>query len=202
MPDSATIIFATSTLVLLSMPGPTNALLAASGAARGFANSGALLLAQVSGYAVAIGLLLMLDSVAGNFRGEIGVALRLATAVILIAVAYRMWRLAGAVPDARDVAPSAGSVFLLTLANPKSLILAFALFPSMREIDALMTATALFGGIAASTGLGWIAAGAITRKLPGRPDVMVARLSALVIAGFACFFSASAAVDLIPIVLA
>ena len=189
MTDASLFIFVTSTALLLAMPGPTNALLATAGAARGLGNAAALLLAELAGYVIALTLLLSLDELAGAFRSEIGLVLRSAAALILLATAWRMWRSSAAEASATSSAPGAGNVFLLTLFNPKALILGFAILPPVVAQGALAPAAALFAAIVGITGLGWILAGAATRKLPGRPGVIVGRVSSLVIAGFACYFA-------------
>jgi threonine/homoserine/homoserine lactone efflux protein len=195
--DASLFIFASSATLLLAMPGPTNALLAAAGAARGFGNAAALLLAELAGYAVALTLLLALDGIAGSFHGEIGLVLRATAAVLLLATAWRMWRSAGA-SGAPAQAPGAGNVFLLTLFNPKALILGFAVFPPVVAEGSLVPAAAIFAAIVAVTGFGWILVGAAARRLPGQPDIVMIRLSSLVIAGFACYFAVAVAAELMP----
>lgn len=201
MADTGILIFATSAGLLLAMPGPTNALLAASGAARGLRHSLPLLISELAGYGLAIGLLLSLDSVAGGFRSEIGLGMRSTAAILLLATGLRMWRAAepSPEPERSGRAPDAFGIFVLTLFNPKALILGFAVFPPMARQDALPAACILFAAAILLTGLAWIAAGAATRRLPGRPGIAVARLSSLVIGGFACYFAATAVVDLIPL---
>ena len=201
MTDTSLFIFATSAALLLAMPGPTNALLMAAGAARGLGKTLALLFAEVAGYGIALTLLLSLDGLAGSFRGEISLALRATAALLLLATAWRMWRMAGMSSEPGRVgdAPGAGNVFLLTLFNPKALILGFAIFPPAIAQGALIPAAGLFAVIVLVTGFGWIVAGAATRKLPGRPGVTVARLSSLVIAGFACYFVFTVATEFMPL---
>ena len=205
MTDTSLFIFMTSTALLLAMPGPTNALLAAAGAARGLGNALTLLLAELSGYAMALGLLLSLDDLAGSFRGEIGLALRATAAVLLLATAWRMWRAAGASGEPGRTgkaptgeAPGAGNVFLLTLFNPKALILGFAIFSPAIAQGALVPAIGLFAALVMATGFGWIAAGAAMRKLRGQPGATVARLSSLVIGAFASYFAFTVVADFIP----
>ncbi|MGV3550651.1 LysE family translocator [Rhizobium sp.] len=199
MTEQTLIIFATSTALLLAMPGPTNAFLMTAGALRGLACAPALLLAELAGYALALTLLLSLDGFAGAFRGEISLVLRGTAAVILLATAWRMWRMTagGGVAGAPIEAPGAAQVFLLTLFNPKALILGFAIFPPAVAEGALPVAAVLFAAIVIITGAGWVVAGAATRRLPGKPGIAVARLSSLVMAGFACYFVVSVAAEII-----
>lgn len=201
MTDTSLFIFATSAALLLAMPGPTNAVLMAAGAARGLGNALTLLLAALGGYAIALALLLSLDDLAGSFRGEISLMLRATAAVLLLATAWRMWRAAGLSlkVDGEIGAPGACNVFLLTLFNPKALILGFAIFPPVVAKGLIVSAASLFAVIVLTTGLGWIIAGAATRRLPGAPGIIVARLSSLVVAGFAGYFVLTVATELMPL---
>jgi threonine/homoserine/homoserine lactone efflux protein len=197
-------IFTISAALLLGMPGPTNAVLAAAGAARGLRGAPALLGAEIGGYAIALFLLLSLDGLAGSFRAEIGLALRMLATGLLLVTACKMWNAAGLSGGSHEDirAPGALNVFLLTLFNPKVLILGFAMFPpAMARSGAAMPAI-LLAAVILLTGLGWIAAGAATRKLPGQPVVAVARLSSLVIGGFACYLAVTVAIELMSPVVA
>lgn len=207
--DTSLFIFATSAALLLAMPGPTNALLMAAGAARGLGGALRLLVAALAGYATALAALLSLDDLAGTFRGEISLALRATAAILLLATAWRMWRAVGPSGGqggqgqgrgrAQGQAPGAMHVFLLTLFNPKALILGFAIFPPVIAKGALASAAGLFAAVVLATGLGWIVAGAATRRLPGAPDIVVARLSSMVVAGFAGYFVVTIAAELMPL---
>lgn len=199
--DTSLFIFATSAALLLAMPGPTNAVLATAGAAQGLGRALSLLLAELGGYAIALALLLSLDELAGSFRSEISLGLRGTAAVLLMATAWRMWRAEGVSSGSGHAGktPGPGNVFLLTLFNPKALILGFAIFPPVIAQGALIAAASLFAVIVVVTGFGWIVAGAATRKLPGEPGVVVARLSSLVIGGFACYFVFTLATEFMPL---
>ena len=55
-------------------------------------------------------------------------------------------------------------------------------------------------GLGTSTmDVGGVLAGAAARKLPGRADAVVARLSSLVIGGFALYFAATVAAAIVPL---
>jgi threonine/homoserine/homoserine lactone efflux protein len=199
MTESSLLLFSLSTALLLGMPGPTNVLLASAGAAGGLRDAARLISAELAGYAISLTLLLSVDELAGAQRGDIGLALRTAATAVLVATAFKIWRNAGLAEKTRmDIGmPAAGHVFFLTLSNPKALILAFALFPPVIEHSGLILPALFCAGIIVATGLGWMGIGAAARRLPGRPQVGMARLSSLVIAGFACYFAATVAIELI-----
>lgn len=199
MSDSSLVVFTIGVSLLLALPGPTNALLAASGAGHGWRGALMLIAAELAGYTLALTTLLSLEELAGSVRGEIGLLLRAAAAALMLVTAWRMWRgtTTASGSDAMAAgAPGAGNVFLLTLFNPKGLILGFAIFPPVMAEAGLAIPASLFAAIVVLTGLGWIGVGAAARRLPGRPSVAVARLSSLVIGGFACYFAFTVAMEL------
>ena len=127
----ATVIvaFVVAVVTLLAVPGPTNTLLAASGAAVGFQRSLRLIIGETTGYLVAIVILMQILApfVAGAPAGPI-VAKAFAS-VVLILLAIRLWRRADAEMTVASGPISIGQVFVTTLFNPKALIFAFVIFP-------------------------------------------------------------------------
>src|SRR3954452_12235842 len=121
--------FLFTVVMFLAVPGPTNTLLAASGAAVGFRRSLRLIVGETSGYLVALVILMhvLAPFVAGAPAGPI-VAKAFAS-VILILLAIRLWRHAGAEVMVASGPISISQVFVTTLFNPKALIFAFVIFP-------------------------------------------------------------------------
>src|SRR6516164_5346820 len=108
--------FAVALLMILSVPGPTNTLLATSGATSGISRSLYLLLFELAGYgtaiaAIRIGFVPALARLPGETR-----VLRAVAAAYLIALAVGLWRwrLARATQAVRGP-----HVFITTLLNPK-----------------------------------------------------------------------------------
>ena len=118
--------FFTATYVLLAMPGPTNTLLATSGAGIGIARSLHLLAAELCGYLLAIALLrLALGPIVSDIPIA-ALALRVAVTVYILCLAFMLWRVN--TRERRDGAPVRfGQVLLATLLNPKALVFAFLL---------------------------------------------------------------------------
>lgn len=187
-----TLPFLFACLALLAAPGPTNALLAAAGASAGFRRGLAGVAAAVAGYAIAIPLLL---AVAGPVIATAPLflaALKGAACLILARAAIGLWRShAGA---ARGT-PGAGTIFVTTLLNPKSLVFAFALLPQRPLADLVIPHLVLLAAAIALVSAGWLGAGALAtgqRANRGRAAGWINRGSALVVAAFAAMLAADA----------
>ncbi|HET7714930.1 MAG TPA: LysE family transporter [Bauldia sp.] len=192
--------FALAVLALLGAPGPTNTLLAAAGASVGMRGALHLLAGELAGYLLALGcLMFVVAPLLVGYPAAIEVA-KAAAAAYLLFLAVRLWR-TGAAPKAAEAARPPvrlGDVFVVTLLNPKAFILAFAVFPPVRELGVL-PALAMFMLIVGVTGTAWIALGA-TVGTSARAHVTerrVARASAIVLAAFAAVFATSATASLL-----
>jgi threonine/homoserine/homoserine lactone efflux protein len=174
--------FILATFSLLAIPGPTNTLLATSGAGIGVSRSLHLLAAELCGYLTAIVLQrlvlgpLVLDNPAA------GTALRLAIIVYVLYLARLLWRYrAGGQTDAAPV--TFRSVLLTTLLNPKAAVFAFLLLPPAIGIRELSPWIAVMSMLIVAVGAAWLSLGAtLGRGLRGlgRPELMY-RLSAIVL---------------------
>ena len=90
-------------------------------------------------------------------------------------------------PTERTAVISAARVFFTTLLNPKALIFAFAVFPTLRGVSQ----TILYGGAfvvtAVPISIGWILFGAsVGNYMSDRLQKLLPRLTAIILAGFAC----------------
>ncbi|GMO11274.1 LysE family translocator [Bradyrhizobium sp. TM233] len=166
--------FFTATYFLLAVPGPTNTLLATSGAGIGIARSLHLLLAELCGYLLAIAVLRL---ALGPLVSDIplaAVVLRVAVTAYILCLAVMLWRVN--TRELRDGAPvTFGQVMLTTLLNPKALVFAFLLLPLEAGPLELLP---WFGAIAlqiVTAGAAWITLGATlgrgARRL-GHPDLI------------------------------
>jgi len=160
-------VFIAAAALLLATPGPTNTLLATSGASVGFRRSVHLLAAEPSGYLASI---LVLRSLLGPIMTAVPAlqaAVRVAVAIYLICLAIALWR--HGARRVRDTAPVGFShVLVTTLLNPKAMILAFTLLPSqVGVVDALPWLAGLAIEIV-TIGTGWTLFGVWLRHGVGR----------------------------------
>src|SRR5471032_1867976 len=118
------VLFAASVMILLIMPGPTNTLLATSGATVGLQRSTPLLLGEIAGYILSI---LLIEFVLGPSISGAHLApsiLRIAAGAYLMFLSIKLWtttfRIARAVISLRQV-------FVTTLLNPKAWVFALVI---------------------------------------------------------------------------
>jgi threonine/homoserine/homoserine lactone efflux protein len=174
--------FVFATFSLLAIPGPTNTLLATSGAGVGVSRSLHLLAAELAGYLTAVvasrfGLAPLATSVP-----LAGVVLRAAVIGYLIYLACLLWR--SRFRELQDAVPvTFRGVLVTTLLNPKATVLAFLLLPSQIGFIELMPWLTAMAAQVVAVGAAWLALGAtLGRGLRdfGRSE-LVYRLSAVVL---------------------
>lgn len=120
--------FFTTTCFMLALPGPTNTLLATSGAGVGISRSLHLLAAELCGYLLAIVLLRLAFAPILSDIPVAAVVLRAAVTIYIIGLAVALWRFRA--HELRAGAPVLfGQVLLATLLNPKAMVFAFLLLP-------------------------------------------------------------------------
>jgi threonine/homoserine/homoserine lactone efflux protein len=153
------VTFCAAALALLATPGPTNTLLATSGAGAGLRASAPLLVAELLGYLLAILLLRLAFGPLIATAPVFGDLLRAVVAIYLLYLAAVLWRHGGhSVTGGAPV--SFGRVFVTTVLNPKAIIFAFTLLPSQLGLAALLPWLAALGGLIVCIGGGWILLGA------------------------------------------
>lgn len=154
---SAASFVATSILILIT-PGPTNTLLAASGAAYGLHRAAPLPPAEALGYALAISAYLAAANVLAGMSFAMPALKAIAAAWLLLSAA-RLWQ------DRPDVDPTAiGTAFrrvlITTILNPKAMLVGAILIPAMMA-DRPLTALASFIALSVLAGMAWLALGSI-----------------------------------------
>ncbi len=175
---------------LLFTPGPTNTLLAVGGAMAGLRRSWLLPLAELAGYMAAIHLLAFaLGPMVQATSAKI--LLRLGLGLYLLWLALRLWRSDAALLPRQTVTPT--KVFIVTLLNPKALVFAFVVLPPLAggwsaARPQLLALTAMI--LAAS--LSWIGLGAALAQGRMMHPRWIARVGAIVLAGFALLLALSA----------
>jgi len=184
--------FVLAVLTLLALPGPTNTLLAASGASIGVRGSLKLLPAEIGGYLVAIlALDLMVVPLMAGHSWAVMVV-KLAASLWLAHCAVRLWRDAGEGFRAAPRPISFGQVFVTTLVNPKGLIFALAIFPPVPLAD-LAPWLAAFSCLVLLVGIGWIVIGRVIAESVGAlaTPQRIWRGAALGLAAFATVIAGS-----------
>jgi len=190
MTQSNLTIFVVSSGLLLFMPGPTNAVMMASGAASGFRRSMPMTLVALAGYASAIAILLAIGASAGMHGREFSLTLKAAAAIVMAVMAFKLWvKAAGNSPVPRK--PSVGDVLSLTLLNPKAMILAFGVMQPVGEPADLVAKCSILGALVILSAACWIGVGAGTRTLSAVPNAFVARSASVILACFALYFLSS-----------
>jgi threonine/homoserine/homoserine lactone efflux protein len=180
-------MFAATTLTLLAVPGPTNTLLAASGAAAGFRRSLPLVLAEIGGYAISVSVLTAVSVPITAALPFLPVVFRIALVLYLVWLAWRLWtRQPVAETDGRPITFS--QVFITTLLNPKAAIFAFAIFPAAGERAGLPALAIVFVFLVLCMGTSWTALGASLGRL-STSIVHIRRASASVLLVFACLIA-------------
>ncbi len=179
----STLLFCFSVLAILATPGPTNTLLAISGASAGFRRSLPLVPAELIGYVTAI---LAIGLAVGPVLAATGLflAFRIAAVAYLIYLSVRLWRFPPLdVAVQRVIKPR--DVLVTTLLNPKALIFALVILPMQ---DAVWPRYLLgFCAILVPVSLLWILAGAGLKRsvIPAGGTRIAFRVGAAAVMGFA-----------------
>ncbi len=178
--------------LVLGVPGPTNALLAAAGGA-GRRDGLVLVGAVVAGYVTSVSVLRLVGAPILAEIPAVAPLLRLALAGWLLFLGCCLWRRSPA-GAGEGIGPRA--VFLATLLNPKAAVFAFALWPTGADGPVRDGRLALwFAGlvlVVAVVSTAWFQGG---RRLAGfdqRAGRLLVRTSALLLFGFAALLGATA----------
>lgn len=155
--------FVAACVALLATPGPTNTLLATSGAALGVRRSLPLLAAELLGYLAAIVALRIVVGPVIASAPAFGVVLRLLVMAYLLVLATRLWR-HGARHSSGPTPVSPTRVFVTTLLNPKGIIFAFSILPQDGIWSVLSPWLVALAIQIAAVGSCWIVAGAVLQR--------------------------------------
>jgi threonine/homoserine/homoserine lactone efflux protein len=176
------LVFCVTVIVILFTPGPTNTLLATSGATVGFRRSLHLLVGELVGYNTAIVTLrVVFAPIVQNFA-VVPLALRFAASTYLIVLAVRLWRARPATQGNASI--SLREVFVTTLLNPKAILLGLIVVP--QESRAATPFLAVLSLLIVTIGTAWIAIGCATAPaIEKRVGVPVSRGAAVLLLAFA-----------------
>lgn len=185
---SVTTLLALGIIVVLITPGPTNTLLAAAGLRQGTQRSLPLIGAELAGYLVAISAWGRFLSHAAHTLPWLPSVLRIASGVYIAYLAIDMWRAAVALPDSAQQAHGPRALFVATLLNPKALLFAGTIFPSIafERWASYASAMTLFACLLVPIALAWIAFGAAlgSGKLKWIDPVKMQRAASIVLGMF------------------
>lgn len=182
------ILFIFAVLTLLGTPGPTNTLLATSGAMAGVRRSLPLLGGELAGYLIAVAAIRIVLGPVIHAYPLIGIGLKIAVVLYLGWVAIRLWRQNEALAGAQTV--GVRSVFITTLLNPKALIFALSIIPA--EHPALVWFIVAFAVAVPSVGFAWIMVGRAIGAASGEKNAgIVRRVASVALVGFAGVIAAS-----------
>jgi threonine/homoserine/homoserine lactone efflux protein len=141
---------------------------------------------ELAGYGISIGIWLFCVRPVVDDMPQLGLAVRFGLVCYLLVLARHLWR-TRMTPTERTAVISSAGVFFTTLLNPKALIFAFAIFPTLRGVSQ----TILYGGAFAVTAvpisIGWILFGAsVGHYMSDKLQKLLPRLTAVILTGFAC----------------
>ena len=167
-------------LLLLLLPGPTNALVAAATATGGLRRLPGALGAVLIAYGLALIVLGLSAGLLTETAPAAAPVLKILASAALALSAIKLWR---ADPASGTAVPTR-RVFLITLINPKALVLAFAILPPGVPSPALMAGTAAAITFATTVwGLAGLVIGRLGRRYVG--DGVLNKATAGVLAAFA-----------------
>lgn len=148
-------------LALLLTPGPTNTLLALSGASVGFKRSLPLIPAEVAAYLLVTIPLAMVGAELLAQWPQVARLVKFAAAAWVAFLAVKLWRVNAAEAAAGSVTPQ--RVFITTLLNPKALIIGLTLLPQ-ENLNGFALHVALFAGSIIVVASIWSRGGAMLRR--------------------------------------
>lgn len=152
-------------LGLLLTPGPTNTLIALSGAERGWTRALRLIPGELCGYLLATVPLALAGARLLDALPTLRDVITFGAALWVLWLAVTMWRRPESGPGAPTV--TLGRVFATTLLNPKALVFGLVLLPAAetaRQVANFAIFVLLIAGVAAA----WAALGAgVRRSAPG-----------------------------------
>lgn len=171
------LLFVLSVLTLLGTPGPTNTLLATSGAVVGVRRSLPLLAGELTGYLLAIAIFRLVLGPVLVAEPMIGHVLKVLVAFYLALIAVRLWSVSCMTTGTAVVRTP--HVFTTTLCNPKAFIFAFGIIP--HDVQAAPYFAA-FSACVVMVGFLWVVFGHVAGS---RHSKLVPRIASIALGGFA-----------------
>jgi threonine/homoserine/homoserine lactone efflux protein len=158
--------FALAVLLVLATPGPTNTLLATAAATTSLRHFLSLMPAELAGYIISIGTLLMFVRPLAETSALMNIILRGICACYLLYLAWTLWYSRRGQPSSERI--GFRHVFITTLLNPKAAVFAFLIFPESRSSLWLqLCLLGIFIGICVVVCAGWLTLGAMIGQQAG-----------------------------------
>lgn len=175
-------VFILAVLSVLATPGPTNTLLATSGATAGVRRSLVMLVGELSGYLISIAILRIVLGPVIAAQPMVGIVLKVAVAAYLAWIAWKLWtRNAGLTSEG---AVTLRAVFVTTLLNPKALVFAFGIIPAAHPM--LWAYIVAFAITVPLIGFAWIVIGSLIGAASGQRHAgLVRKVASVALVGFA-----------------
>jgi threonine/homoserine/homoserine lactone efflux protein len=151
-----------ATFLILAAPGPLNVLLAASGATVGIRSSLYFIIFQLTGYSIALSVLILAGRPLIAAFPPLSLVVRLLLAIYLLAKAAHLWYAS----VHRDLFVgkrliTGRACFIAAVLNPKAFIFAFAVFPPFKSGWDLIVYPGLFAVNILVTAVCWISIGVV-----------------------------------------
>lgn len=159
----STAAFLFAVWALLLTPGPTNTLLAVSGAAVGLRRSVRLMPVELAAYLLVTCPLAVFGAEFLAGWPEVARVIKFAAAAWVAVLAVRLWRMPAPGPAGAAAMVTQRQVFITTLLNPKALIIGLALLPTA-GMAALPLHVALFAASVVAVASLWAGLGAGLRR--------------------------------------
>ncbi|MFG1298492.1 hypothetical protein V5F49_01730 [Xanthobacter sp. V3C-3] len=184
-----TLAFLVAIWALLLTPGPTNTLLALSGASSGLARSVRLMPAEIAAYLLVTVPLAVLGTEFLAREPLVASAVKLAAAAWVAFLAVGLWRIR--TTEAAGGAVTARRVFVTTLLNPKGLIIGLTLLPRGTAPEFPLH-LGLFAASILGVALIWAGGGAMLNRGRATTPLLYRRAAALWLAFLAVALAGAA----------
>ena len=159
--QSQMLLFVLGVSVVLTVPGPTNTLLAVAGLQQGMRRAARLAGAELAGYLVSISAWGIFLVHAAHSLAWLPSLVRAASCAYVAYLAIRMWRMTLAFQPSPQAGIGLRTLFIATLLNPKAVLFAGTIFPpaACAQGTAYVIAMGIFSLLLLPIGLAWIAFG-------------------------------------------
>jgi threonine/homoserine/homoserine lactone efflux protein len=164
--------FVLALAAIFAVPGPTNAMLLVSGAQRGFVRALPVVGATLSAYIPSVALQYFFGSALIAELTAAAQFIKLALAAYLLVIAWQTWKFEMERSVSGVGLVKARQLFFVTAINPKTVIIAFAIFPPRLPADDLVLHGAIFVVMVSIACCLWAFAGSLLKRLPNRANAL------------------------------